>query len=671
MDDNRRSLYLAALGPDNLGELPFAQLVLALEDLAPAEVRADLAELGFEPNAALDRSALRTALQVETSKAPAKPVIAVGPPPPFEPLAPLIPSLRYRPPADGERARLLSGHVTPADRWAVREEAEHYTLKGGFDQLLALEYAAIDAKEYQLRAVRRVLAEMHGNAILADEVGLGKTVEAGLIIKEYHLREMIRSCLILTPAPLVDQWVEEMQDKFGLKFHRLGDEVDISQYQLIIGSIDRAKGAYRKALIDRTWDMVVVDECHMLKNHRTGRFKFVFNLNRKHCLLLSATPVQNELRELYNLITVARPGHLKGPRQFQKLFMEDRRHARNVEHLRALLNEVMIRNRRSNTLTELPPRRITHFEIQLTPSEHEFHDAVVRFCKRIYTKYVEGEIILQSIDGKAVVSKVVLVLMILLKEMTSSPRAVAHTLRGAMAERIGQMDSGDGQELARLLELSATMDIPSKARKLMELITADASKIIVYTEFVATLEFLRDFLADHGIDAVLFHGGLSGTQKRSAVERFRDGTAQVLLSTESGGQGLNLQFCHRLVNYDLPWNPMRIEQRIGRIHRYGQERPVEIYTLFLRGTIEEYILHVLTGKIDMFQTVIGEIDAMLSFMHEQQSLEVRITDIILHSNNFDQIRAQMEMLGEEMRKANEDLTEAEKTSAAMLDSVLG
>jgi len=145
----------------------------------------------------------------------------------------------------------------------------------------------------------------------------------------------------------------------------------------------------------------------------------------------------------------------------------------------------------------------------------------------------------------------------------------------------------------------------------------------------------------------------------------------VLLSTESGGQGLNLQFCHRLVNYDLPWNPMRIEQRIGRIHRYGQERPVEIYTLFLRGTIEEYILHVLTGKIDMFQTVIGEIDAMLSFMHEQQSLEVRITDIILHSNNFDQIRAQMEMLGEEMRKANEDLTEAEKTSAAMLDSVLG
>ena len=670
MDDNRRELYLAALGTDDLGDLPFAQLVLAVEDLAPTDVRADLVELGFESTDDLNRAALRSALQAAAPKTPAKPVIAVAPPPLFEALPPLINGLRYRPPADGERARLLAGHVTPADRWAVREQAEHYTLKGGFDQLLALEYAAIDAKEYQLRAARRVLAEMHGNAILADEVGLGKTVEAGLIIKEYHLREMMRSCLILTPAPLVDQWVEEMQGKFGLQFHRLGDEVDITPYQLIIGSIDRAKGAYRKVLTDRTWDMVVVDECHMLKNHRTGRFKFVFNLSRKHCLLLSATPVQNELRELYNLITVARPGHLKGPRQFQKLFMEDRRHARNIEHLRALLNEVMIRNRRSNTLTELPPRRISHYNIELTPSEHEFHDAVVRFCKRIYQRYVEGEVILSGPDGKIVVSKLVLVLMTLLKEMTSSPAAVVHTLKGAMATRMGH-DSADKEALSELLELADRMDIPSKARKLLHIINADTSKIIVYTEFVATLEFLRDFLANHGIQAVLFHGGLSGSQKRNAVERFRDGTAQVFLSTESGGQGLNLQFCHRMVNYDLPWNPMRIEQRIGRVHRYGQERPVEISTLVLRGTIEEYILHVLTGKIDMFQTVIGEIDAMLSFMHEQQSLEVRITDIILHSKDFTEIRKQMETLGEEMQKANEDLTEAEKTSAALLDSVLG
>jgi SNF2 family DNA or RNA helicase len=156
-----------------------------------------------------------------------------------------------------------------------------------------------------------------------------------------------------------------------------------------------------------------------------------------------------------------------------------------------------------------------------------------------------------------------------------------------------------------------------------------------------------------------------------AVERFREGHAQVLLSTESGGQGLNLQFCHRLVNYDLPWNPMRIEQRIGRIHRYGQERLVEVSTLVLNGTIEEYILHVLTGKIDMFQTVIGEIDAMLSFMHEQQSLEVRITEIILSAQSFDDIRAQMEQLGDELRKANEELTSAEQASAALLDSVLG
>ncbi|WP_110517683.1 DEAD/DEAH box helicase [Herpetosiphon llansteffanensis] len=669
MEELRRQRYLEILAslPEPAFEL--AQLVQALPEIDQPEIEADLLHLGFELDEYLIRADFEAALTPNTRAT--RPQIPVAAPPRLQALPPILNELRFRPPTDGERARLLSGHVTPADRWAVREQAEHYTLKGGFDHLLSLEYAAIDAKEYQLRAVRRVLGEMHGNAILADEVGLGKTIEAGLIIKEYHLREMIRTCLILTPAPLSEQWLEEMHDKFGMNFHRLGDDTDIGQYPLVVGSIDRAKGAYRKALTDRTWDMLVIDECHMLKNHRTGRYKFVFNLNRKHCLLLSATPVQNELRELYNLITVARPGHLKGPRQFQKLFMEDRRHARNVDHLRALLNEVMIRNRRSNTLTELPPRLIHHHEIELTDDEHDFHDAMVRFCKHIYQRYVEGEIVLQSIDGKVVVSKLVLVLMTLLKEMTSSPRAVGHTLRGAMTARLGKMDGADSSELDRLLKIVDEMQIPSKARTLLKIVKNDDSKIIVYTEFVATLEFLRDFLADHGVESVLFHGGLSGMQKRSAVERFRDGKAQVFLSTESGGQGLNLQFCHRLVNYDLPWNPMRIEQRIGRVHRYGQERPVEIYTLILRGTIEEYILHVLTGKIDMFQTVIGEIDAMLSFMHEQQSLEVRITDIILHSKSFDEIRAQMELLGEELRKANDTLNEAEKTNAALLDSVLG
>ena len=669
MNEQRRGLYLEALGSEPAGATSLAQFVMDVAQLTPGDIRNDLEELGFTSET-IDCAALYSALHsYQSERSAARPVIEIGAPVAYTTVATLLPQLRYQPPSQTDCERLLQGYVTPADRWAVREQAEYYTLKGGFEHLLALEYAAIDVKEYQLRAVRRVLAEMHGNAILADEVGLGKTVEAGLIIKEYHLREMIHSCLILTPAPLVDQWQEEMQDKFGLTFHRLGDAADPSQHSLIVASIDRAKSSYRKLLQQHTWDMVVVDECHILKNHRTGRYKFVFNLKRKHCLLLSATPVQNELRELYNLITLARPGHLKGPRQFQKLFMEDRRHARNVEHLRSLLNEVMIRNRRSNTLTELPPRRITHYAIELTAEEHHFHDAVVRFCKHIYAHYVEGEVVLQGVDTKTVIPKMVLVLMILLKEMTSSAQAVYKTLSGAMAGRIGQLNDADRLELDTLLLQAQSMGIPSKARKLLELITECPDKIIVYTEFVATLEYLRDFLADHQIEAVMFHGGLSGQHKRNTIERFRDTSAQVLLSTESGGQGLNLQFCHRLVNYDLPWNPMRIEQRIGRIHRYGQERPVEISTLVLSGTIEEYILHVLTGKIDMFQTVIGEIDAMLSFMQEQQSLEVRITEIILGAQSFDDIRARMEHLGEELRKANDHLVAAEQASATLLDSV--
>ena len=125
------------------------------------------------------------------------------------------------------------------------------------------------------------------------------------------------------------------------------------------------KSSWKPHLLERSWDMVIVDECHLLKNHRSANFRFVYRLRRKYCLLLSATPVQNELRELYNLVTLARPGHLRGFRTFKDRFMEDRRHARNVAYLRSLLSEVMVRSRRRDTLIELPPRHIHHHELPL------------------------------------------------------------------------------------------------------------------------------------------------------------------------------------------------------------------------------------------------------------------------------------------------------------------
>jgi SNF2 family DNA or RNA helicase len=672
LDSQSTALYLRALDvcPDPVS---LAELVMAAESLPPAQVREDLSSLGFNPDEPIALDALRSALESQKSEEASKPKVEpkpVPPPPTIAAQPPLLPDLEYSEPHEFDVGRLLEGSITPLEHWATREMAEVLTLKGGYETLHALEQSNVEIHDYQIRAVRRVLAELRGNAILADEVGLGKTIEAGLVIKEYLIREMIHSCLILVPAPLIDQWIDEMHDKFGLTFHRLGDKEDISGEQFIVGSIDRAKRAFAVQLMQRAWDMLIVDECHVLKNHRTGRFRFIFSLNRKYCLLLSATPVQNELRELYNLITIARPGHLKGPRQFRKLFMEDRRRARNVETLRSLMAEVMIRNRRANTLIQLPPRTLHHHDVELTKPEEEFHDAVVQFCQRVYREYVKGEAFLEGLDSKAVVPKILLVLITLLKELTSSPQAVALTLKGVMNERMKGLNSRDFKELRALAAQAETLEMCAKVPMLLEVLEDEREPTIVYTEFLGTLHYLNDYLRQRGYRPVIFHGSLSGAQKRRALERFRDGDSDVFLSTETGGQGLNLQFCRRMINYDLPWNPMRVEQRIGRIHRFGQSRPVGIHTLFLRGTIEEYIMHVLTTKLDMFRTVIGELEAVLSFMRGQNNIEFRISEIVLNARNFNDIAKKMEELGEEIRKANEAYQEAAKTSGAMLNELV-
>jgi SNF2 family DNA or RNA helicase len=238
-----------------------------------------------------------------------------------------------------------------------------------------------------------------------------------------------------------------------------------------------------------------------------------------------------------------------------------------------------------------------------------------------------------------------------------------------MSERIKGLNKRDYDELKELAAQAESLSMCAKAPMLLKVLEDEPEPTIVYTEFLGTLDSLYDHLRAHGFRPVIFHGGLSGPQKRRALERFRDGDSDVFLSTETGGQGLNLQFCRRMINYDLPWNPMRVEQRIGRIHRFGQKRAVDVHTLFLRGTIEEYIMHVLTTKLDMFRTVIGEIEAVLSFMRGQSNIEFRISEIVLNARSFKDIAKKMEELGEEIRKANEEYQEATKTSGAMLDKL--
>src|SRR5256886_807214 len=266
----------------------------------------------------------------------------------------------FRSPGDGPQA------------WRLNGEAHRMSLVDGFDRLLAWpSLRGVGRYPHQERTCVRVLREMHGRAILADEVGLGKTVEAGLILKEYAIRGLVRRALILTPASLTGQWREEMESKFDLGFAVLRSVRDWEHRPLLIASIDKVKrGPHRAAAQQRPWDLVIVDEAHRLKNRLSVNWRFVASLSKKYMLLLTATPVQNDLDELFNLVSLLKPGALHTYDRFVERYVgsADGRVPAHVPELRDRLRDVMVRHRRGIAFT-LPPRRVHSLPVRLSPAE--------------------------------------------------------------------------------------------------------------------------------------------------------------------------------------------------------------------------------------------------------------------------------------------------------------
>ena len=194
----------------------------------------------------------------------------------------------------------------------------------------------------------------------------------------------------------------------------------------------------------------------------------------------------------------------------------------------------------------------------------------------------------------------------------------------------------------------------SKAEKALELINNINDKVIIFTEYRATQLYLQWFFNQHGISSVPFRGGFKRGKKDWMKQLFKE-RAQVLIATEAGGEGINLQFCHHIINYDLPWNPMRIEQRIGRIHRLGQEKDVHIYNFATENTIEQHILSLLYDKIRLFERVIGELDDILTKL-DLNNIEDHISDILINSQSDGEIKVKMNHLGE-LIKLNEGATQ--------------
>ncbi len=546
------------------------------------------------------------------------PALPVDLPDRLAPFAALLASLRQGAPIEQEYARLVDQAL---EVWA----------RPGFDVFISLPRLQFTPYAHQLRAAEAALRRMRGRAILADEVGLGKTIEAGLVLSELHLRGLAAHTLVLLPAGLVEQWGEELRQKFALPFLAYGtpawdESPDPLSAPLVLASIAAARRSpLRERLQAREWDLVVVDEAHRLKTPRSASAMLVKALRTRYILLLTATPIENRLDDLYQLVNLVRPGHLGTPSAFRT------RHrpgagggVANLAQLQQAMRDVMVRHRRSEVALMLPRRVAETLRVPPSAAEAALYEAVSRQVRR---------------EARGASSSALFALRQIQRLAGSSPRALA----GGLA-RLGWP------------ELAAQAAAVGRSEKAMTLVTllrrhAEAGeKVVVFTAFRDTLAFLADEAARAGLPAAVYHGGLARRAKDEAIRAFQS-DAGLLLTTEAAGEGRNLQFCHVMINYDLPWNPMQIEQRLGRIHRIGQTEDVLLTNLVARGTLEERILGVLEAKINLFELVVGELDMILGRIEDDLDLESLIFASYVESESDEEFQGRLDELGESLAQA--------------------
>jgi len=473
----------------------------------------------------------------------------------------------------------------------------------------------IEMMPHQVSAALKVRDRMNGRALLADEVGLGKTIEACMIYKELALRGLVRKVLILTPPALVSQWHEELRTKFLEEFTIASGprrSIDFDSHEKLIASIDTAKRpGVNERLCSVYWDLLIVDEAHRLKNSRTLNYRLARDISSTYLLMLTATPIQNSLAELYNLINLVKPGLLGSRLEFQSRFSADSKGRRvtNQLALQRILSDVMVRTRRKETGLPFTQRFSNTIRLVPTEGEHRLYNAVTDYVRSCYESLPESRRVRAAPD--------VFLLITLQRQLASSTPAISKALR-----RRRERSTPEGaREIDELLQLSSHVREDSKMIAMKELVEATSGKLLVFTTFLETQEYIRASLEDLGVSVTCYSGAMDEGERQRSLNDFRGG-AKVLVCTEAGSEGMNLQFCNLVVNYDLPWNPLRVEQRIGRVHRIGQVNDVYIFSLTVRDTIEDHILGLLYEKIQLFQLTIGDLELILG--DEVRRIEPRI-----------------------------------------------
>jgi SNF2 family DNA or RNA helicase len=598
----------------------------------------DVARSSSPPDATSIAPPISGAVRRTVTVAPSSSPLPDIPPPPA---AGAIPVAGARLDA-GALAALLGRANDDLAQVSIAVRAHQLATAQAFQELLSLSsLAGVESYTYQLETVRRVVRVLRGRALLADEVGLGKTVEAMMVLREYQLRGMARRVLVLVPPALVRQWTGELAVKAGVAARNTDDPMlreapdqFWGEEGVVVASLATARrGRHAQSVAGISWDLVIVDEAHHIKNRQTLAWKLVNELKSRFLLLLTATPIATDLEEIYNLVTLLRPGQLTTPAAFRAQFVDPRdpTSPRNHEHLRRLLAEVMVRNTRAQSGLKLPPRFVTTIALERSENEHELYADVVRALR----EHAENH------RSRMLAST-------LLLEAGSSTRAMRATIERALVE-LPATDPWRARLDGLLARARGVVD-STKSARLVDIVKGHEMPVLVFTRFRETLADIAEALEEAGIDVVPFQGGQSGSAKQQALEQFRSG-ARVMVATDVGAEGQNLQFCHVLVNYDLPWNPMLLEQRIGRLHRMGQTKEVRVYNLCARGTVEERILDVLDRRLHLFELVVGEIDMVLGNIADERDLEERILHLYATSRSDAEVDRGFDAIADELAAA--------------------
>ncbi|MCL6519036.1 MAG: DUF3883 domain-containing protein [Armatimonadetes bacterium] len=605
-------------------------------------------------------------------------------------------------------------------------EAHRIRYAQQFDPIFAVNVSQVDPLPHQIEAVYHfILRNPRIRFLLADDPGAGKTIMTGLLLKELKYRGVVRRCLIVVPGHLKEQWLREMKERFGETFTLIDRAVVNANWgrnvwqeiPQVITSMDFAKQDDMMASLgEARWDLVVVDEAHKMaayrygeKLDRTERYKFGELLSRTSdfLLFLTATPHRGDPENFRLFLDLLEPGMFSNT----ELLLESVSSHDNPLFLRRLKED--LKDFEGRPL--FPPRHVITKAYRLNDDEKRLYNAVTSYVEESYNRALSTE-----------KRNVAFALLILQRRMASSVRAVRRSLERRkerleellnLGRWLAQQDTVDEEaledapeaermrreeelverltaaetreelqeeigtlaDLIRLARDAEKQEIETKLAELRQVISDQqiqrtGEKLLIFTESRETLEYLAEKLKAWGFSVVVLHGAMNLDARIRAEHDFRE-RAQVMVSTEAGGEGINLQFCALMVNYDIPWTPNRLEQRMGRIHRYGQQKEVHIYNLVAADTREGRVLEAIFRKLERIQEALGA-DRVFDVIGEVlpgRGLKDLIVDAIANRRTMDEIIGDIEAIPDEeaVSRAKEAVLEALATRHVDLQRVLG